>query len=333
MAQNTTTPLTTRQSKVVGALLGLHAGDSLGASVEFESHADIRTKFPSGLRDIIGGGPFDWPVGHATDDTDMTRAVLLAYRQVHDNPGQDVALLAGKNFLRWYTGDWPGRKLGSTPADMGMATRIGLDAFSATLDPEKAGAGRGSAGNGSLMRCIATGLFQRDPDKLVKESMRISMITHNDVRCTISCAVYNRIVAALIRDTSPESAVSAGEVLAQRLEKKNDGDVWKAVRLGREVSISQMARYGPDLGKMKGACSGFVLETLTLAVAAVLDERCLEEVLVDVVRIGRDTDTNGAVAGGLLGARDGVEAVPERWREKLQFGDEFTKMGVELTTL
>ncbi|KAM0453418.1 hypothetical protein ACHAPV_006200 [Trichoderma viride] len=331
MALEPATPLTPRQSKVVGALLGLHAGDSLGASFEFQCHTQIRTAYPNGLRDIVGGGLLSWPAGHATDDTDMTRAVLLAYRKLHDKPQQDVAVLAGELFLSWYRGDWPRRKVGSRPRDVGLATRVGLQKFSKTRDPENAGAGEGKAGNGSLMRCLATGLFQSDPDRLVEESMRISMITHNDERCTIACAVYNHIVAALIRDTSPESAVDAGELLAERLEKRKDGPVLKAVRLGRTVSIARMARYGPDLGEMKGACSGFVLETLALAIAAVLDKRPLEDVLVDVVRIGNDTDTNGAVAGGLLGARDGVDGVPERWKAKLQFGEEFMRIGVELT--
>ncbi|KAK1255398.1 hypothetical protein MKX08_009393 [Trichoderma sp. CBMAI-0020] len=331
MALEPATPLTPHQSKVVGALLGLHAGDSLGATFEFKGHTQIRTAYPNGLRDIVGGGLLSWSAGHATDDTDMTRAVLLAYRKLQDNPHQDVAVLAGELFLSWLRGDWPGRKVGSRPRDLGLATRVGLQKFSKTRDPEKAGAGEGKAGNGSLMRCLATGLFQSDPDKLVEESMRISMITHNDERCMIACAVYNHIVAALIRDTSPDSAVDAGELLAERLEKRKDGPVLKAVRLGRTVSIARMARNGPDLGEMKGACSGFVLETLALAIAAVLDKRPLEDVLVDVVRIGNDTDTNGAVAGGLLGARDGVGGVPERWRTKLQFGDEFMRIGVELT--
>jgi ADP-ribosylglycohydrolase len=41
------------------------------------------------------------------------------------------------------------------------------------------------------------------------------------------------------------------------------------------------------------------------------------------VRVGSDTDTNGAIAGGLLGVRDGVAATPVRWRAVLQFADEF----------
>ena len=48
--------------------------------------------------------------------------------------------------------------------------------------------------------------------------------------------------------------------------------------------------------------------------------------VVDVVRLGADTDTNGAIAGGLLGARDGVEGIPDRWLDKLQFREEFEKL-------
>jgi ADP-ribosylglycohydrolase len=35
------------------------------------------------------------------------------------------------------------------------------------------------------------------------------------------------------------------------------------------------------------------------------------------VSLGGDTDTNAAVAGALLGARDGVEGLPPGWLERL----------------
>jgi ADP-ribosylglycohydrolase len=105
--------------------------------------------------------------------------------------------------------------------------------------------------------------------------------------------------------------------------------VENAIQAGRElVTVKELAERGPKVAAngpkvlpFKGA--GYVLESLTIAVAALVDPRPLEDVLVDVARIGKDTDTNGAIAGGLLGARDGVEGIPERWREKLQFGKEF----------
>jgi ADP-ribosylglycohydrolase len=67
-----------------------------------------------------------------------------------------------------------------------------------------------------------------------------------------------------------------------------------------------------------------VLDSLILAVAAVLDSRPFPDVVIDIVRVGRDTDTNGAIAGGLLGVRDGAAAIPAGWVAKLQFAAEFT---------
>jgi ADP-ribosylglycohydrolase len=77
--------------------------------------------------------------------------------------------------------------------------------------------------------------------------------------------------------------------------------------------------------------AGFVLDSLSLAVAAVLDARPPADVLVDIVRIGNDTDTNAAIAGGLLGIRDGAGALPRRWLAALQFGAEFTAAADRLT--
>ena len=309
-----------RLSKIQGALLGVHAGDSLGATLEFETFQQIKKNYPDGLRDIIGGGVFGWPVGHATDDTDLTRAVLLAY---HDRKGVthgfDITRSVADYSLKWYDGDWPNRRKGQQPRDIGNATRIGLMKYSDSQDPRKSGAGRGSAGNGSLMRCIPTALFTLSKEDRIKESMEISAITHNDERCTISCAAYNEIVAALVDGKPPEQAVAVGIQTAKDL---NRDDVTCAIESGMQMSIEKIASKGPG----DFLPSGYVLQSLTVAIAALLDPRSLEDVLVDVVRIGGDTDTNGAISGGLLGARDGVGAIPERWLNTLQFRVEFEEL-------
>ncbi|KAM0221456.1 hypothetical protein ACHAQD_005368 [Fusarium lateritium] len=324
------TELSARESRVIGALLGVHAGDSLGATVEFASHKDIARDFPNGLRDIVGGGPFNWAAGDATDDTDMTRGVLLAY---HDHNclgvGEDVARLAGDYFIKWLRGNWPGRRPGTSPDDIGGATSTGLRIYEKTRDPDRAGAGEGNAGNGSLMRCIATGLFQPDPEMLIKESQRISKITHDDKRCTIACAAYNTIVSKLIDQVNPAEAIEAGLDVAKALEGKRTGPVFEAIELGKSLDVAKMAREGSPQ-ELKGRFGGFVLGSLSLAIAALLDSRSLEDIVVDVVRIGHDTDTNAAIAGGLLGARDGVAGIPQRWRSILQFGDEFEEVALKL---
>lgn len=324
------TELSARESRVIGALLGVHAGDSLGATLEFSSHEEIAHHYPNGLRDIVGGGPFNWSAGHATDDTDMARGVLLAY---HDHNclglGDDVARLAGDYFVKWLRGDWPDRRPGTYPDDIGGATSTGLEIYEKTRDPDRAGAGEGNAGNGSLMRCIATGLFQPDPEKLIKESQRISKITHDDKRCTIACAAYNTIVSKLINQVNPAKAIEAGLSVAETLERTSTGPVYEAIELGMSLDVAKMAKEGSPR-ELKGRFGGFVLGSLSLAIAALLDSRSLEDIVVDVVRIGHDTDTNAAIAGGLLGARDGLTGIPQHWRSILQFGDEFEEVALKL---
>ncbi|KAK1768078.1 ADP-ribosylation/Crystallin J1 [Phialemonium atrogriseum] len=335
-------PRSPRLARTIGALLGVHAGDALGATLEFRSWASIRRDYPQGLRNIVGGGPFHWAPGHATDDTDLTRAVLLAYRDAHsharsdqaddDDDNFDVSRAAGAHMLAWLDGFWPNRRPGSRPPDVGGATATGLAAFRQTGDPGRAGAGPGQAGNGSLMRCVATGLFARDWDALVAESMRVSAVTHDDLRCTVACAAYNAVVRELVEGKEPAAAVETGLGVAGALEEgagTGGSPVRDAIELGRRLGVAVMAENGPAALPGKGA--GYVLESLTIAVAAVLDPRPLVDVLVDVVRIGSDTDTNGAIAGGLLGARDGVDALPEEWVEVLQFADEFVEIATELT--
>ncbi|KAM0424508.1 hypothetical protein ACHAPT_010222 [Fusarium lateritium] len=327
MAPSQDDKLSPRESRVVGALLGVHAGDSLGATVEFWSHAQIAHRYPRGLREIVGGGHFGWPAGQATDDTDMTRGVLLAYSDA--GPDDDVARLAGDYFLKWLNGDWPGRKPGSYPVDIGGSTSDGLLKYEETGDPDRAGSGEGRAGNGSLMRCVPTGLFQSDPQKLIVESQRISKITHDDKRCTIACAAYNTMISKLINGDSPADAVAAGQEVAKTLEGSSSGQVFHSIELAKTLDVAAMAEKGPP-STLRGGCSGYVLASLSVAVAALLDERDFEDLVVDVVRIGKDTDTNAAIAGGLLGARDGEGAIPESWKEKLQFGGEFRRVALNL---
>jgi ADP-ribosylglycohydrolase len=306
-----------RRDRIAGALLGVHTGDALGATLEFSPWQAIRTRYPDGLRDIIGGGPFGWPAGHATDDTDLTRAVLLAYLV----PGHaDVVRAAADNMLAWLDGSWPGREPGSRPRDIGRATHQGLERYRRCANPRGAGAGDGQAGNGSLMRCIPTALAVTDRGRRIRESMEISAITHDDQRATVTCAAYNEIAAALLRETPSEQAIGIGLAAAREL---GCAAVVEAIDRGRHIEPAVIAATG--IIPLDDEASGFVLDSLSLAVAAILDPRPLPEVLIDIVRIGNDADTNAAIAGGLLGARDGASAIPVRWRSLLQFGPEFTK--------
>ncbi|MGL4744383.1 MAG: ADP-ribosylglycohydrolase family protein, partial [Dermatophilaceae bacterium] len=103
--------------------------------------------------------------------------------------------------------------------------------------------------------------------------------------------------------------------------------VVEAITDGRSMRLPDLAEGRMTL---EGDGRGYVLDSLRIAVAALVDPRPFADAVVDVVRIGNDTDTNAAIAGGLLGARDGASAIPERWVATLQFADEFTSAAAVL---
>jgi ADP-ribosylglycohydrolase len=175
------------------------------------------------------------------------------------------------------------------------------------------------------MRAIPTALAVTDPHRRADESMQISAITHDDPRCTIACAAYNETAAALLDDQPPQQAVDRGQELAQRL---GSVEVAEAIAYGRQLRPQMLTLTGQTF--LADDAAGYVLDSLSLAVAAVLDPRPLPDVLIDIVHIGNDTDTNAAIAGGLLGVRDGANAIPTRWRSVLQFADEFTSAAEHL---
>ena len=275
--------------RIAGGLLGVAAGDALGATLEFMSPAQIRREH--GVhRDIIGGGPFVWRPGQGTDDTDLTWAVLAAYL---DAPF--TLEKAADNMLDWYH---------SRPPDIGGATAKALGRLLRTGDPRTSGATReSSCGNGSLMRCIPTALARRDPGARRREMAEISAITHAHVQCTDSCLAYGEIVHALLEGAEVHDALAAARAL----------NLHPRVREALDID--------PGLPVERLRTSGYVIHSLGCAVWAIQQDAGFEEVIVALVNRGDDADTTGAIAGGLVGVLLGVDAIPARWLRELEYRD------------
>jgi ADP-ribosylglycohydrolase len=247
---------------------------------------------------LLGVHAGDWLGGRsATDATDLTRAVLQAYL----NPGDDVVRAVAARLLALF---------------------VGVEHAS--------GAGQGPVGNGALLRCLPTAIAVADPKHRISQSVELAAITHADPRCTGSCATYNEIVAALVAGQSPIEAIAIALSVANA---HGGGEVVQAVRRGTKLSLPIAAATGqtfPD-----DVAGGEVLHSLSLAVAAVLDPRPLDAVLADVVELGRisgiDPDATPAIAGGLLGARDGARAIGPGLTAKLQHAAEFEAAAREIS--
>lgn len=289
------------ESRIAGGLLGVAAGDALGATLEFLSPSEISSRF--GIhREIVGGGAFSWQPGEGTDDTDLTWAVLAAYL--------DGAYMLGRvadNMLAWFDSD---------PRDIGGATSRALGRLERTGDPRKSGnTGEFSCGNGSLMRCIPTALARPDGATRRRELAEISAITHAHVRCVDSCIAYGEIANSLLEGASVADALASARAL----------DLDPVVNGALDVD--------PALDVQDLRTGGYVIDSLGCSVWAIQQDGSFEDVLVALVNRGKDADTTGAIAGGLLGVFHGMEAIPSRWRTKLEYHDRLMASVPTLLTL
>lgn len=110
--------------------------------------------------------------------------------------------------------------------------------------------------------------------------------------------------------------------LAHRLDEA-PAEVADAVRAAE--ALPDPASIGLD-----GWDMGYTIKATQVGLWAARAEPDLQQALVAVVAAGGDTDTNGAVAGAVLGARLGASAIPGRWLEAIPGRDRLTELADRL---
>jgi ADP-ribosyl-[dinitrogen reductase] hydrolase len=273
----------------IGALVGSAVGDALGAPFEFQRPGLYRATYPSpvvgGIGEMRGGGGFGWKPAEFTDDTQM--ALALAESLIARN-GFDPADL----WQRWRT--WA-----ETARDVGAQTRTVLDEKSHIGVAERFHMQRGkSAGNGSVMRNTPIALWAAEGslENLIDLAGRQASLTHHDPHNAYGAAIHAAMIRAGIRGEDVFDAIeSALAVLPSEAR-----DLWTPLLA---------SGWSPDTSSNNGA----VWDCLAEAVWAVRNAATFEEAVVSAVDLGRDADTVACVAGGIAGARWGVQSIPSRW--------------------
>jgi len=283
--------LKARNDRTAGVLVGLAAGDALGAAYEFGPAFD-------GPVEMKGGGPFDWEPGEWTDDTQM--AICIADQAATGDFDLDAV---GDRFIEWL----------HQATDVGNQTRAVLSGADGGADLPGIAAERfrqspdHSAGNGSLMRTGPVALpYLGDRDRIAEAAAAVSALTHADPLAVDACVLWNLAI---------DRAIAAAEVPEIR-----DGlDHLPADRRDRWASIIADAE---DLPQGVFTPNGFVVTAFQAAWSSIVHTPVPDDVpalhlrraLENAVRIGGDTDTVAAIAGSLLGAIHGSTAVPLGWR-------------------
>ncbi len=140
-------------------------------------------------------------------------------------------------------------------------------------------------GNGSLMRTLPLAFTDATDD----EVRAVSAITHAHRTSTEACVTAVEVARKLV---AGEDVRSAARAVNPSLVDIIDGD---APRSG-----------------------GYVLDTLHAALWCLANTDSFEDCALAAVNLGDDTDTTGAVAGGLAGIVYGIGGIPAEWLEKLR---------------
>jgi ADP-ribosyl-[dinitrogen reductase] hydrolase len=276
-------------SRAQGCLLGQLAGDSLGSLVEFQSSEDIAFEYPSGVRELSHGGHWNTLAGQPTDDSEL--ALMLARSLVKEGTFDRKAITAA--YVYWYQ---------SAPFDIGnqTATALGAAARGAQSEPPPI-----SQANGALMRVSPLGIFGHAvPHKVLAGWARSdSAITHPNAVCQDASAVFTLTIAHCI-------ATCAGPRGAYAFICKWAGSEKVHPDILQSLEDAEGGAPPDYLSNM-----GWVRIAFQNAFYQLLHAQSLEAGVTDTVRRGGDTDTNAAIAGALLGAAYGVDAIPTQWRE------------------
>jgi len=294
-----------------GGLLGLACGDALGRPIEFKSASAISAEHGR-LTEMIGHGTWNQPAGTITDDTAQALCIARSLVEQQGFDPEDVA----ERFVEWYD---------SGPFDIGMMTTKALRELKHGTAWDKAGRevwerspeGQ-NAGNGSVMRCAPLSIpYANDWEQLVTVSWQSSQITHADPRCEYGCAILNLTIAGLLTD-----AETPLQDALDYVDENAPDELMAAL-----APIAQ--RDSPDTLET----SGYVVHSLQTALHDGLNATSAEEAIVTAVNRGGDTDTIGAIAGAVAGARFGESELPSRWLSAIDETEEIESLANQLVVM
>ncbi len=293
------------KNTIESGLFGLTVGDALGVPVEFQSRAYLKE---NPVTDMFGFGTHHQPIGTWSDDSSL--AFCLAESLCTGYDLNDIA----KNFVKWYSADlWtPHGKV----FDIGIATRNAILNIAKGHQPDLCGGfSERDNGNGSLMRILPLVFYlqkENDIEVIYQKVKEVSSITHAHFRSVFACFIYVIYCLEILKDKDKFEAYKDMQfVLSEFLKDKSFNSV--EIGLFDRILKNDISKYNEN----EIHSSGYVLHSLEASFWCFLNSDSYEETVLKAVNLGQDTDTTGAIAGGLSGIYFGLENIPQKWINNL----------------
>lgn len=337
----------TQKDRIRGSLIGGAIGDALGYPVEFiDSYTGIQRRY--GDAGITRLDVKQWwknednSTGKAwiSDDTQMTLFTACGILNAKEKGSAPIPSIC-EAYIEWYYTQ-SGRRskrfnecwIGDIP-ELNQRRAPGNTCLTALSDII---AGRNSHNNskgcGGVMRIAPIPLYgvaQRrisDIDSLDRLAADAAKLTHQHPLGFIPAAFTAHIIYRLATDENPEKEtfkeyIREGLESTQRMFSNHAEEVEKFVSLVKkaillsDISTDDVRTIEDELG------GGWVAEeTVAIAIYCALTHfENFEKAMIAAVNHAGDSDSTGAVAGNLLGAATGYDAIPQFYKDDLELHD------------
>ncbi len=311
-------------------MFGHAVGDALGVPVEFSSREELKRNPVTGMR---GFGTYPVPEGCWSDDTSMALATLDSLKKGSIDY-RDIMY----NFAHWYTdGEY-------TPTgelfDIGVTCMSSISDFISDeeMNPLDCGlSDENSNGNGSLMRIHPIVPFLYYHGVNIKDAISVihnlSSLTHRHKRSLIGCGIYTFVLWEILEDRIlplDKSSIISGLNKAMRFYADEEEFSHYKNRLARLIELAKGDTEAVRIEEIRS--TGYVVDSLEAALYCLLSTDSYKECVLKAVNLGEDTDTVGAIAGGLAGALYGFDAIPTEWCSKIKKSEYIDCLCREATT-
>ncbi|MCD2467428.1 MULTISPECIES: ADP-ribosylglycohydrolase family protein [unclassified Streptomyces] len=331
--------------RITGSLLGAAVGDALGGPVEGYTPQQILERHGGRVTGIVGPwngdawrtarpiAPYHKGDGHVTDDTLMTHALIRVYEKVR---GHLDAYAVADHLVPDLMGDpvWiPELEAEALPlqriflAEKWLVARLHYG----HVDPREAGSGN-IVNCGAAMYMAPVGLVNAGhPEAAYAEALDVAGAHQSSYGREAAGVFAAAVAAACAPGATPASVVdtalslakdgtlAAIEAVAEAASRHRD---FESALTPLRTAVAPFDSVGPDyrspsLGARRPSRL-HAIEELPIALGMLLvGEGDYRRTVLGSVNYGRDCDSIATMAGAIVGALHGEEAVPAEWAKRV----------------
>lgn len=290
-------------------IMGFIIGDALGVPLEFKKREYF---IDNKVTDMVGNGTHNVPKGTWSDDSSMLIATISS---IVDNKGNINYKDIMNNFMLWveYSDFTPNNRtfgIGGTTLKSLKCYKY-RNEFKEYDNPINCGQkGFYDNGNGSLMRILPISYYcyykKLKDDEIYELVKNISSLTHSHEISILGCYIYVLFTIKLLDGNNKENAYKY--LIEYDYEKYFNEEI---INYYKRIIDSDISKF--TINEISSL--GFVVDTLEAVIWCFMNNNNYKDCVIEAINLGNDTDTIGALVGGLSGIYYGN--LPNDWLNKI----------------